>query len=108
MMARVPGNTKQTLVEIKMLDDLYPLYGRLELSPKNRANLLSKRNGMWGAVADPALLERLGIKLGETIKLGNAPTKFGNIDEEPDRISGARALQIGPRLMALSKSLPRP
>ena len=107
-MARVPGNTKQTLVEIKMLDDLYPLYGRLKLSPqKNRANLLSKRNGIWGAVADPALLERLGIKLGETIKLGNATYQVrGIIDEEPDRISGARALQIGPRLMALSKSLP--
>ena len=54
-----------------MLDDLYPLYGRLKLSPQNRANLhQAQRNvGCGGGSCAP---ERLGIKLGETIKLGNA------------------------------------
>tara|TARA_B100000676_G_scaffold310000_3_gene375238 strand:+ start:3463 stop:5982 length:2520 start_codon:yes stop_codon:yes gene_type:complete len=107
-MARASNLDKRSLVEMKMVDDAYPLYGKLEISPPtSNADLFAKRDGVWGAVADTALLTRLGIELGGTLKLGDATYQIrGTINIEPDRVSGARALQIGPRFMASTASLP--
>ena len=106
-MARSVDSDKRTLVEMKMVDDAYPLYGALQISPPaSNADLFAKRDGVWGAVADTALLRRLGIDLGGTLKLGDTTYQIrGTIDVEPDRVSGARTLQIGPRFMASTDSL---
>ena len=106
-MARAADSDRRTLVEMKMVDDAYPLYGALEISPPaDNAALFAKRDGVWGAVADTALLRQLGIGLGGTLRLGEATYQVrGTIDTEPDRVSGARALQIGPRFMASTDSL---
>ena len=70
-MARAEEGDRRTLVEMKMVDDAYPLYGELEISPPlPNAELFAKRDGVWGAVADSALLRRLEIALGGTLKLG--------------------------------------
>lgn len=107
-MARASNRDKRSLVEMKMVDDAYPLYGKLEISPPtSNAELFAKRDGVWGAVADTALLTRLGIELGGKLKLGDATYQIrGTINIEPDRVSGARALQIGPRFMASTASVP--
>ena len=64
-MARSDVTGKRSLVEMKMVDNAYPLFGTLETSPAAPpADLFANRNGVWGAIADSALLKRLGIGVG--------------------------------------------
>lgn len=101
-MARAADSGKRSLVEMKMVDGAYPLYGALETTPAAPlSDLFAKRGDVWGAIADTALLKRLGIDIGGQIKIGDATFEIrATIDREPDRVSGARALQLGPRFMA--------
>jgi putative ABC transport system permease protein len=107
-MARAAGSDRRSLVEMKLVDGAYPLYGALETTsalPPDK--LFELRDGAWGAVADSALLRRLGIGVGGTLKIGEATYEIrAVIDREPDRVSGARALQLGPRFMASAASVP--
>jgi putative ABC transport system permease protein len=106
-MARSVDSDKRTLTEIKMVDDAYPLYGKLEVFPRAKnADLFAKRDGAWGAVADVVLLRQLGINRGGFLRLGDATYQIrGTIENEPDRISGVSPIQIGPRLMASNASV---
>ncbi|MDO8608494.1 MAG: ABC transporter permease [Phaeospirillum sp.] len=98
-MANVDGNRARTLVELKGVDDAYPLVGRLELDPAMTvAQALERRNGVRGAVAEANLLDRLGLKPGERLRLGDAEVEIrAVIVKEPDRV--ATALSFGPRLL---------
>ncbi|MEC7489340.1 MAG: FtsX-like permease family protein [Pseudomonadota bacterium] len=106
-MAHADDSGRRVLVEMKMVDDAYPLYGTLEIRPTNsNKNLFDKRDGVWGAVIDTALLGRLKIKLGERIRIGDTAYEIrGTILREPDRISGARAIQLGPRFIGPAASI---
>jgi putative ABC transport system permease protein len=106
-MARSAETGKRSLVEMKMVDNAYPLFGALETSPAAPpTDLFAKRGDVWGAIADTALLKRLGIEIGGKINIGEATYEIrGTIDREPDRVSGARALQLGPRFMAAAASV---
>src|SRR5690606_15251657 len=58
-MARLPDGSNQALVELKAVDQAYPLYGTLESEPSAPlANLLAEQDGVYGALAAPLLLER--------------------------------------------------
>lgn len=97
---------RRVLVEMKMVDERYPLYGRLETAPAAGPDLFSREAGVWGAAADPALLRRLGIGVGDTVRVGDALYRVrAEIRREPDRVSGARPLQLGPRFIASADSL---
>lgn len=98
-MARSPQNNDQALVELKVVDDIYPLYGELKLQNKTRkSDALSFRDGAWGAVADLTLLARLGISTGDTLSLGKATVRIADVIEaEPDKLAGG--MEFGPRLM---------
>lgn len=106
-MARSAETGKRSLVEMKMVDNAYPLFGALETSPAAPPpDLFARRGDVWGAIADTALLTRLGIEIGGKIVIGEATYEIrGTIDREPDRVSGARALQLGPRFMAAAASV---
>ena len=106
-MARTMDGKKRSLVEMKMVDRFYPLFGELETSPAAPTpKLFEKRDGIWGAVADTALLNRLGIKVNGRLKLGDITYEIrATIDREPDRVSGARALQLGPRFIGSADSV---
>ena len=106
-MAREMTGDRRTLVEIKMVDGAYPLFGRLKTSPSApNEDLFDRRDGIWGAVADSALLRKLGTKVGGLLRIGENTYQIrGTIDVEPDRLSGARALQLGPRVIASRDSL---
>jgi len=97
--------TNRTLVELKSVDAAYPIYGAIELSPSQPLHeLLAQTEGQWGAVVEPILLDRLGIEIGDQIRLGE--TDFlvrGVIDYEPDRVAGGMAL--GPRVMITRQAL---
>ena len=96
-----------TLVELKAVDLIYPLYGKMLLDPDLplAAALKPDAQGRFGAVAEPALIQRLGLKLGDSIQLGEATFQLrGTIENEPDR--GSQVFNLGPRLMISGEALP--
>ncbi|MGE5546868.1 MAG: ABC transporter permease [Solirubrobacterales bacterium] len=104
-MAHAVDRDARRLVELKGVDDAYPLAGRLELSPPlGVAAVLAPQGGVWGAAADPNLLSNLGLHLGSRIRVGDATFEIrATIAKEPDRI--ATALSFGPRLLVAADAV---
>jgi len=104
-MARTVNGSARELVEMKAVDGAYPLAGEMQLTPAGPlAAALAQRDGIWGAVADAEVLDRLGVKLGERITVGKLAYELrAVIAREPDR--GAGAFLLGPRLMVAQASL---
>lgn len=113
-MARVPaaepGTADRTaLVELRAVDSAYPLIGTLrirnaagdvqELPARDVAALLKPEPGnLPPAAMDPLAAERLGLKPGDSFRLGTAEFQLlATVEQEPDR-AGA-GLQLGPRLL---------
>ena len=104
-MARAPDATRRSLIELKAVDSAYPLYGTVSLTPaQSLATALGRRNGRLGAAVDPALLGRLGLAIGDNIKIGEATLELrAAIEREPDAISGG--LIFGPRVLISAEAL---
>lgn len=105
-MAAEGTKAKHILVEIKGVDDHYPLYGRVVVRPKtNLAASLARSGGRYGAVVDRSLLARLGLEVGDPLRIGDAVYLIrGVIVHQPDALSGRLAL--GPSVIVALKSLP--
>jgi putative ABC transport system permease protein len=103
-MARA-DNDNATLVELKAVDGAYPLYGEVGLDPAQPlADALAERDGSFGAVADPILLERLGLKAGDHLSVGEAKfTLRAALTNEPDKLAGG--IGFGPRLLVSQAAL---
>ena len=104
-MARRSDTGDQALVELKAVDKAYPLYGSVDLqSGDNLHDALVSKDGIWGAVADFALLARLEVEVGDTLSLGRATVRLtGIIDTEPDKLAGG--MEFGPRLMVSDEAM---
>ncbi|MHA1112947.1 MAG: ABC transporter permease, partial [Alphaproteobacteria bacterium] len=104
-MAADAAGGPRTLVELKAVDGAYPLYGEMRLAPDmGLARALAPRAGVHGAVAEPALAERLGLKPGDRLRIGDAEFELrALIAREPDR--GISALTLGPRVMIADAAL---
>jgi putative ABC transport system permease protein len=101
--AMAQSNGASTLVEIKAVDENYPLYGQMKFNPDVQNFFLSE-DGSYGIDVDPILLSRLHVRLGDHLKLGNATFVIkGTIETEPDRI--ADGIIFGPRLMLSHEAL---
>lgn len=87
------------LVELKAVDGSYPMVGELKLdTPVRRNELFEEREGAFGAAADPVLLTRLGLKIGDRITVGSATFAVRSaIQSEPDKLAGG--IGFGPRLL---------
>lgn len=87
------------LVELKAVDDVYPLFGSLSLSGEQYLqNSLSQIDDVWGSAAQVGLLERLGLSVGDQVRVGDLTVEIRSaIEREPDR--GTQAFNFGPRLM---------
>ncbi|WP_434054840.1 MAG: ABC transporter permease [Roseibium sp.] len=98
-MTRRSDTGEQALVELKAVDNAYPLYGTLDLqSGGSLDDALSQQDGVWGAVADLALLARLDVEIGDTLALGRSTVRITDVIEtEPDKLTGG--MEFGPRLM---------
>jgi putative ABC transport system permease protein len=103
--AMATANAKSTLVEIKAVDDAYPLYGTLTLSGNIAlSSVLTAPNGVHGVAVDELLLGRLGIKVGDTLKIGTTVLRVaGVITAEPDRIGDG--IILGPRMLMTQEAL---
>lgn len=93
------------LVEIKAVDDAYPLLGQLTLQPQMQVgDLLAERNGAYGAATDTTLLARLGLKLGDRVNVGNATFEIRSVvDSEPDKLAGG--VGFAPRFLVSEPAL---
>ncbi|MBD19552.1 MAG: glycosyl transferase family 1 [Rhodospirillaceae bacterium] len=101
-------NTKtRTLINLKSVDSYYPLFGSLSLNRNGRLkDFLKRKDGIWGAIAEQPILERLKAKIGDIVRIGNAFYRLNAVlVSEPDSIGGIRAITRGPRLMISAKSL---
>ena len=100
-MARpLKADGRTTLVQLKAVEQAYPLYGTLELKEGGSlVDALAKRNGVWGAVVEEAALRRMNLVLGDQLRIGEVTVEVrGVIAREPDRGLNAFA-SLGPRLM---------
>jgi putative ABC transport system permease protein len=104
-MARLEDGSDQSLAEVKAVDDAYPLYGALLTEPAlSRAELFGERAGAFGAAAPDIFFERMGIELGDRIKLGSATFELrARIVAEPDAVSDG--FGFAPRLMVSLEGL---
>ena len=98
-MARLPDGSAQTLVEVKAVDGLYPLYGRVETdAPERDANNPANRLGNDCILIEALLGERLGIQPGDTVEIGKQAFVVDAIlRAEPDRLSDG--FGFGPRVL---------
>jgi putative ABC transport system permease protein len=88
----IAASGERTLVELKGVDDAWPLIGRAT-PPGN------------GLEAEPILLERLGVHAGDTLRLGNASFVLHEaIAGEPDRV--ATPSIFGPHVLIALRNLP--
>ncbi|MCW2248664.1 putative ABC transport system permease protein [Azospirillum fermentarium] len=106
-MVRSADESHSALVELKAVDGAYPLAGSMMLDGGERLHpALTQRDGYWGAVAEQGLMDRLGAKVGDTLRLGETEVQVrAVIAREPDRASGG-GFTLGPRLMISLAALP--
>ncbi len=104
-MAIVDTSGKRSLIELKAIDRAYPLYGTVTLDPPQDLDAtLARRDGVWGAVAAQALLDRLNLKRGDTIRIGEGRFVLRAVlAHEPDSVSGG--FELGPRVVIASDAL---
>ena len=98
-MAIAPSGERM-LVELKAVDNAYPLVGTLTLDPPGQLTLDANN-----AVVDPLVEERLNLHPGDTMRIGRAElTIAAALAAEPDRVTGPAIL--GPRVMISQAALP--
>src|SRR5215472_13394071 len=103
-MART-ADGRTALVELKAVDNAYPLYGTVVTEPPaNLSASLERRDGAFGAVADPALLMRLDLRPGARLTIGAAAVELRTaLVSEPDKL--ASGIGFGPRLLVSEEAL---
>lgn len=104
-MVRTADEAESSLVQLKGIDDPYPLVGALRLSTGEEIHqVLEARDGLFGAVAEEGLALRLGVGIGDKLKLGVAEFELrGFVEEEPDQV--VNFANFGPRLMISNAAL---
>ncbi|HZB61588.1 MAG TPA: ABC transporter permease [Microvirga sp.] len=95
----IAGEKGSALVEMKAVDAGYPAIGALDTDPPLAPpDLFAERNGAFGAAADPALLARLDLNVGDRVTVGAATVELrASLVSEPDKI--ASGIGFGPRLL---------
>ncbi|WP_371347953.1 ABC transporter permease [Ancylobacter sp. IITR112] len=88
-----------TLAEVKAVDGVYPMVGSLDITPPQPlATALARDGDAYGALVDPALADRLQLKIGDRFQLGAATLILrGTLEREPDLLS--TGIGFGPRVL---------
>ncbi len=96
------GSSDAVLAEVKAVDARWPLSGRIVIGGAGAT--LGIQPGM--AAAQPALADRLGLKPGATLRLGEITLRYaGPLIEEPDR--AGEGFGLGPGLVIHRDDLAR-
>ncbi len=108
MAARASGRQQRALIELKAVDHAYPLLGAVALTPATKdlqAVLARGPDGRFGTAVEHALLARLGLAVGDTLRIGVAVFDIrAEVESEPDKASGA--FKLGPRAFIAADALP--
>jgi putative ABC transport system permease protein len=104
-MARSLDGERRSLIELQAVDESYPLYGAVELTPSQTLGAaLAPDSGVFGAAAEAPVASRLGLKLGDRFRIGEAVLRLSAIIEsEPGAAFGG--LAFGPRIIMARAAL---
>lgn len=104
-MVRDARSDERRLAEVKAVDDAYPLYGRVTLSPSMTvATALGRRAGVWGAALAPELASHLQARLGDRLRLGGIELELRAVlTGEPD--GAVDGFELAPRLLIHADAL---
>ncbi len=96
---------QRALTQVKGVDGAYPLTGAVGLDPAvPLADALAVTDGRPGAVVDRVLVDRLGLGVGDTLRLGTQDFRLAAVlTREPDSATGGFAL--GPRTIVAAPAL---
>ncbi|MGB0747635.1 MAG: ABC transporter permease [Magnetospiraceae bacterium] len=101
------GDDRRILVQLKAVDDAYPLVGALSLTgtQDRLQDVLANTNGVWGAALEPTVLNRLDLAVGDRFRIGEADFQVrAVIAKEPDRVTSV--INFGPRVMIADTAMP--
>nr|MBX2806502.1 ABC transporter permease [Hyphomicrobiales bacterium] len=102
-MARLPDGSAQALVQLKAVDNAYPLLGQMLFEEEK--TLADIREPSAVAV-ERGLLEQLGVDIGDEIQIGNENVTISAVvAKEPDRLN--TGFSLGPRVMMSVETLER-
>lgn len=96
--ARAATDDETAFIDLLAVSDSYPLRGNV-VSPElpdgeKPAVLLEQRDGVYGAIVDAVLFDRLGIDVGSTFRIGQTPFEVrGTLSSLPD--SAVRGFHLG-------------
>ena len=95
----------RSLIELKGVDNLYPLYGQIGLSSRATLNSALACNAQTcGAVAEQSLLDHLHIAHGGILRIGTQNFRItATLTNEPDRLSGG--FSLGPHVIVSDAAL---
>jgi putative ABC transport system permease protein len=105
-MAEVPSGARR-LVELRGVDQAYPLSGTVELDgAANLADAFKTVDDVPGAAVDQSLLDKFGLHLGDRFNVGTMTLRAAAVVKaEPDRLG--RGFALGPRVMISREVLAR-
>ena len=95
---RAQSGDKDAFVDLISIGETYPLLGRID-SPELPADVrpfdyLSWRDGFFGALVDPVMLDQLGARVGDVIAIGGTPFEVrGVLRGVPDGV--VRGFRLG-------------
>lgn len=99
-MARPADGGASALARVKAVDARYPLYGEVAAGD----GPADAFHGKGQALVERLLLERLGLEVGDSIRIGDAGIRIaGVLTREPDQLSGRPA--FGPRVLMSLETL---
>ncbi len=106
MRAMAGAPDARAMVEMKAVDEVWPLYGAALLDPAIPVSqALGRVAGVWGAAVDGSLLDQLGLRVGDRVTVGDVRYEIrARIVREPDR--RITFFSFGPRLLVALDSVP--
>lgn len=99
------GNTERGLAQVKAVDNFYPLYGSVGLTPEMPLETaLNQSGGLYGAAMQQVLIDRLDLSVGDIFSLGSVKFRLtAALSREPD--NGGTGFSLGPKIIVLAKAL---
>ncbi|WP_343563654.1 ABC transporter permease [Kiloniella sp. b19] len=105
-MARVPEDGgKRSMVELRGVDSVYPLFGTVDLSTgQELKDALAFRDGHWGIVAPASIVNKLGLSVGDKVMIGETAYEIrAELEKQPDLNS--RAFSFAASVIVADESL---
>ncbi len=94
----------RALTQVKAVDDLWPLVGSVGLDQGDMRAAFAMKDSVPGAMMERVLADRLGLKVGDSFKLGLQVFRLGAVlVKEPD--SATAGLGFGPRTIVRTADL---